>query len=47
MPVLLGMILGITLIIAAAFAYDTTTGRAPNGILHWLIGMSYAIIGKT
>jgi hypothetical protein len=32
MPVLFGIILGIILTIAAAFAYDTTTGRAPNGL---------------
>ena len=32
MPILLGMILGVLLTIAGAFAYDTTTGRAPNGL---------------
>jgi hypothetical protein len=32
MPVLLGIILGVLLTIAGAFAYDTTTGRAPNGL---------------
>jgi hypothetical protein len=32
MPVLVGMILGIILTIGAAFAYDTSTGRAPNGL---------------
>jgi hypothetical protein len=32
MPILLGMFLGAMLTIAAAFAYDTTTGRAPNGL---------------
>ncbi len=32
MPVLFGMILGVLLTIAAAFAYDTSTGRAPNGL---------------
>lgn len=32
MPVLLGIILGVLLTIAGAFAYDATTGRAPNGL---------------
>ena len=32
MPILFGMILGAVLNIAAAFAYDTSTGRAANGL---------------
>ncbi len=32
MPIFLGMILGVILTIAAAFAYDTSTGRVPNGL---------------
>jgi hypothetical protein len=32
MPILVGMILGIILTIGAAFAYDTSTGRASNGL---------------
>ncbi len=32
MPLLLGIILGVILTIAGAFAYDTTTGRVPNGL---------------
>jgi hypothetical protein len=32
MPILVGMILGIILTIGAALAYDTSTGRAPNGL---------------
>ena len=32
MPVLVGMILGIILTIGAAFASDTSTGRASNGL---------------
>jgi hypothetical protein len=32
MPILLGMILGVLLTIGAAFVYDATTGRAPNGL---------------
>jgi len=32
MPILLGMILGVLLTIAGAFAYDTSTGRADNGL---------------
>ncbi len=32
MPVLLGMILGVILTVAGAFAYDTSTGRAANGL---------------
>lgn len=32
MPMLLGFILGVALTITGAFAYDTTTGRAPNGL---------------
>jgi hypothetical protein len=32
MPVLVGMILGIIVTIGAALAYDTSTGRAPNGL---------------
>ena len=30
MPVLLGVILGVFLTIAGAFAYDASTGRAAN-----------------
>jgi hypothetical protein len=32
MPVIVGLILGIILTIAATLAYDTSTGRAPNGL---------------
>jgi hypothetical protein len=32
MPILLGVILGVFLTVASAFIYDTTTGRAPNGL---------------
>jgi hypothetical protein len=32
MPVLLGTILGILLTIAGAYAYDTMSGRAVNGL---------------
>jgi hypothetical protein len=32
MPMLLGMILGVLLTVAGAFAYDSATGRAPNGL---------------
>ena len=32
MPVLVGMILGAMLTVGAAFAYDTSTGRASNGL---------------
>ncbi|MGB6542872.1 MAG: hypothetical protein WBF03_18605 [Xanthobacteraceae bacterium] len=32
MPVLLGVILGVFLTIAGAFAYDSSTGRAANGL---------------
>lgn len=32
MPMLLGVILGVFLTIAGAFAYDSMTGRAPNGL---------------
>jgi len=32
MPILVGMILGAILTIFAAFAYDTATGREPNGL---------------
>ncbi len=32
MPMFAGVILGIILTVAVAFAYDTTTGRAPNGL---------------
>jgi len=32
MPILLGVILGVFLTVAGAFVYDTTTGRAPNGL---------------
>jgi hypothetical protein len=32
MPILLGMILGVLLTVAGAFAYDSATGRAPNGL---------------
>jgi hypothetical protein len=32
MPILLGVILGVFLTVASAFVYDTTTGRAPNGL---------------
>jgi hypothetical protein len=32
MPVLLGFILGVLVTIAGAYEYDSTTGRAPNGL---------------
>jgi hypothetical protein len=32
MRVLAGMILGVILTVGAAFAYDTSTGRASNGL---------------
>jgi hypothetical protein len=32
MRLLLGMILGALLTVAGAYAYDTSTGRAPNGL---------------
>ena len=32
MPVLVGMILGVLLTVAGAFAYDSATGRASNGL---------------
>jgi hypothetical protein len=32
MPVLLGIILGVLIAVGGAFAYDTATGRAPNGL---------------
>jgi hypothetical protein len=31
-PVLLGIILGVALMIAGAYAYDSSTGRAANGL---------------
>lgn len=32
MPVLLGFIIGVALTIAAAYEYDSATGRAANGL---------------
>jgi len=32
MPVLLGFILGVALTIAGVYAFDSTTGRAANGM---------------
>jgi hypothetical protein len=32
MPVLLGFILGVLVTIAGAYEYDSTTGRAANGL---------------
>lgn len=32
MPALLGFILGVALTIAGAYAYDSSTGRAANGL---------------
>lgn len=32
MPLIVGVILGVILTIAVALAYDTSTGRAPNGL---------------
>jgi hypothetical protein len=32
MPILLGVILGVFLTVAGAFAYDSVTGRVPNGL---------------
>lgn len=32
LTVLFGIILGVLLTIAGAYAYDTMTGRAPNGL---------------
>jgi hypothetical protein len=31
-PILLGFILGVALTIAGAYEYDSSTGRAPNGL---------------
>jgi hypothetical protein len=31
-PILFGFILGVALTIAGAYAYDSTTGRAANGL---------------
>ena len=38
MQALLGIILGVALTIAAAFAYDTGTGRAANGLQPSAVG---------
>ena len=32
MRILLGMILGVLLTVGGAFAYDSATGRVPNGL---------------
>jgi hypothetical protein len=32
MPILLGVVLGVFLTVAGAFLYDSTTGRAANGL---------------
>jgi hypothetical protein len=32
MPALLGFILGVVLTVAGAYVYDSSTGRAPNGL---------------
>jgi hypothetical protein len=32
MPILFGIILGALLTVAGAFAYDSASGRAPNGL---------------
>jgi hypothetical protein len=32
MPTLFGFILGVIVTIAGAYAYDSSTGRAPNGL---------------
>lgn len=32
MPILLGFILGVVVTIAGAYGYDSTTGRAANGL---------------
>jgi hypothetical protein len=32
MPMFVGLILGVVLTVATAFMYDTSTGRAPNGL---------------
>ena len=32
MRILLGLILGVILTVAGAYAYDSQTGRAPNGL---------------
>lgn len=32
MPAVLGFILGVALTIAGAYAYDSSTGRVPNGL---------------
>ena len=32
MPVLFGIILGVILTVAGTFLYDSSTGRAPNGL---------------
>jgi hypothetical protein len=32
MPVLMGMMLGVMITVVGAYAYDATSGRAPNGL---------------
>ena len=32
MPMFIGLILGVILTIAGAYAYDSSTGRSPNGL---------------
>lgn len=32
MPILLGLILGVALTVAGVYEYDSSTGRAPNGL---------------
>jgi hypothetical protein len=32
MPILLGIILGVVLTIVGVYEYDSSTGRAPNGL---------------
>jgi hypothetical protein len=36
--VLLGIILGVILTVAGAYAYDSSTGRAPNGLAPTAVG---------
>jgi hypothetical protein len=38
MPILLGVILGVFLTVAGAFVYDSTTGRAANGLSASAVG---------
>ena len=46
MPLLVGMILGALLTVGAAFAYDSTTGRAANGLEPSAAGVAYCPVVK-